>query len=77
MASGSSSAWFQGAFDNHSEQTYDEIMGRAAAHIILKIKTKNPIELGDSVSEFTSVASQYDKFIREHHPDLGPEHGFM
>jgi hypothetical protein len=32
--------------------------------IILKIKTKNPIELGDFVSEFTSIASQYDKFIR-------------
>lgn len=48
-------------------------MGGAAAHIILKIKTKNPIELGDFVAEFTSVASQYDKFIRENHPDLGPE----
>jgi hypothetical protein len=50
-----------------------KIMGRAAAHIILRIRTKNPIELGDFVSEFTSVASQYDKFIRENHPDLGPE----
>jgi hypothetical protein len=48
-------------------------MGGAAALIILKIKTKNPIELGDFVAEFTSVASQYDKFIRENHPDLGPE----
>jgi hypothetical protein len=48
-------------------------MGRAAAHIILRIKTKNPIELGDFVSEFTSVASQYEKFIRENHPDLGPD----
>jgi hypothetical protein len=51
----------------------DVTMGGAAAHIILKIKTKNPIELGDFVAEFTSVASQYDKFIRENHPDLGPE----
>jgi hypothetical protein len=50
-----------------------KFMGVAAASIILRIKTKNPIELGDFVSEFTSVASQYDKFIREHHPDLGPE----
>jgi hypothetical protein len=59
--------------DNHSGQTYDEIMGGAAAHIMLKIQTKNPIELGDFVSEFTSVASQYEKFIRENHPDLGAE----
>lgn len=61
------------ANDNHGAQTYDAIMGRAAAHIILKIRTKNPIELGDFVSEFTSVASQYDKFIRENHPDLAPD----
>lgn len=59
--------------DNPGGQIYDEIMGRAAAHIILKIKTKNPIELGDFVSEFTSVASQYDKFIRESHPDPLPD----
>lgn len=48
-------------------------MGRVTAQIILSIRTKNPIELGDFVSEFTSVASQYDKFIREKHPDLSPE----
>jgi hypothetical protein len=48
-------------------------MAVAAAHIVLKIKTERPIELGDFVSAFTSVASQYDKFIREHHPDLTPE----
>jgi hypothetical protein len=59
--------------DNRNEQTYDATMGGAAAHIILKIQTKNPIELGDFVAEFTSIASQHDKFIRENHPDLGPE----
>ena len=39
--------------------------------IFLRIKTRNPIELGDFVSEFTSVASQYEKFIRERHPEFG------
>ena len=48
-------------------------MGRASARIILNIRTVNPIELGDFVSEFTSVASQYEKFIREEHPDLAAE----
>jgi hypothetical protein len=59
--------------DNLYGHTYDELMGTAAAHIIVKIKTARPIELGDFVSAFTSVASQYDKFIREKHPELSPE----
>jgi hypothetical protein len=41
-----------------------------AAHIVLNIKTKNPIELNDFVSAFTSIASQYEKFLRENYPDL-------
>jgi hypothetical protein len=39
----------------------------------VKIDTKNPIELGDFVSEFTSVSSQYEKFMRENYPDLSSE----
>ncbi len=42
-------------------------------YIILKLETKNPIELGNFVSEFTSVASQYDKFIKERYPHLAAE----
>jgi hypothetical protein len=48
-------------------------MAAAAAHIIVKIKVECPIDLGDFISAFTSVASQYDKFIRERHPELSPE----
>jgi hypothetical protein len=40
------------------------------AHIILNIQTKNPIELTDFVSAFTSVASQYEKFIRLHYLEM-------
>jgi hypothetical protein len=40
------------------------------AHIILNIETKNPIELTDFVWAFTSVASQYEKFIRSHYPEM-------
>ena len=39
-------------------------------HIIITIDTKNPIEIGDFVSSFTSVANQYDKFIKEHHSNI-------
>lgn len=40
------------------------------AHLVLNIQTKNPIELGDFVSAFTSIASQYEKFIRSQYPDM-------
>jgi hypothetical protein len=58
--------------DNLSACSYDQLMAGAQAYIVVKISTKNPIELGDFVSEFTSVSSQYDKFMRENHPDLSP-----
>jgi hypothetical protein len=58
------------AGDNLSARTYDELMGAAQAFIVLTLDTKHPIEIGDFVSEFTSVASQYDKFMKENHPDL-------
>jgi len=43
------------------------------AHIVLNIQTKNPIELGDFVSAFTSIASQYEKFVRSNYPDMSGE----
>jgi hypothetical protein len=48
-------------------------MAGEAAHIILNVDTKNPIELGDFVSGFTSISSQYDKFVKANFPDLTGE----
>lgn len=48
-------------------------MAGATSYIVVKIETKNPIELGDFVSEFTAVSSQYEKFMRENYPDLSSE----
>src|SRR5947209_1319467 len=39
-------------------------------HILLNIETKRPIELGDFVSAFSSIASQYEKFVRSEYPEL-------
>lgn len=47
-------------------------MPASQAHIIVKIDTANPIELGDFVAEFTSVSSQYEKFMSDEHPELRP-----
>jgi hypothetical protein len=43
------------------------------AHIVLNIRTKNPIELTDFVSAFTSTSSQYEKFIRSHYPEMSSD----
>ncbi len=47
-------------------------MGAAQSYVVVKIDTANPIDLGDFVAEFTSIASQYEKFMRDFHPDLAP-----
>ncbi|BBZ93056.1 hypothetical protein BRDID11004_60460 [Bradyrhizobium diazoefficiens] len=39
-------------------------------HIILNIQTKRPIELDDFVSAFSSISSQYEKFVRAQYPEL-------
>jgi hypothetical protein len=39
-------------------------------HIVLNIQTTRPIELDDFVSAFSSIASQYDKFVRSQYPEL-------
>lgn len=60
--------------DRAATPTYADFMAsKRVAYIVLRLSTKNPIEIGDFVSEFTSVASQYDKFMRQNYPDLAPE----
>jgi len=38
----------------------------------MKLDTDDPIELGEFVSAFTALASQYDRFIRREKPDADP-----
>jgi hypothetical protein len=42
-------------------------------HIILTLDTKEPIELGAFVGAFTSLANEYDRYIRATEPDLAGE----
>lgn len=48
-------------------------MQGGAPHIIVHIDTESPIEIGDFVGVFTSVASQYQKFIRANYPELSDD----
>ncbi|HEV2865381.1 MAG TPA: hypothetical protein VGX37_02620 [Allosphingosinicella sp.] len=42
-------------------------------HIIMRLKTRDPIEIGDFVSAFTALGNEYERFIRAYRPDLAPE----
>lgn len=53
--------------------TYDRLMRDARGHIILKLDTKEPIELLDFVSGFSAIANQYERFIKESYPDMDGE----
>lgn len=53
--------------------TYSEIMGEQPAHLILTLDTKSPIELGDFVKSFTSIAVEYERYVREVAPDQTAE----
>jgi hypothetical protein len=46
-------------------------MGDGQTHIIVTLDTKEPIEIGDFATAFTSVASQYNKFMTDNHPEMG------
>jgi hypothetical protein len=51
-------------------ETYDALMAGEPAHIVMNISTKQPVELLEFVGMFTSLANQYEKTLREQHPDL-------
>lgn len=55
------------------EMTYSEVMGEQPAHLILTLDTKSPIELGDFVKSFTSIAVEYERYVREVAPDQTAE----
>ena len=48
-------------------------MEKYPAHLVLTLETKGPIQLADFVSAFTSIAAQYEDFIRKDYPALKSE----
>ena len=56
--------------DLHRWNLYSRLMAEGPPHLILTIDTKDPIEVGDFVGQFTSLASQYEKFMRDQHPGM-------
>jgi hypothetical protein len=53
--------------------TYSQLMAESGAFLILTIETKDPIEIGAFVGEFTSLANQYQRYMRQQFPNAEGE----
>jgi hypothetical protein len=56
--------------DNTERLSYAHFMKDVPLSIELRIVVDQPVELVDFVSQFTAIASQYEKFIKINYPDL-------
>jgi hypothetical protein len=52
------------------EKTYSQLMGEQAAFLTLKIDTDEPVELRDFVGGFTSLANEFERFVKDAHPGV-------
>ncbi len=50
--------------------SYSQCMGESAAHLILTLETREPIELSAFVGAFTSLGNEFERFLRDEHPEL-------
>lgn len=48
-------------------------MQEEAPQLIVYLDTKQPIEIDHFLSEFVGLKNQYEKFVRQNHPDLASE----
>ncbi len=53
--------------------SYSDCMGENTPHIVLRLDTKQPIELSDFVHAFTALANEYERFVRSKHPELADQ----
>jgi hypothetical protein len=53
--------------------SYSDLMGEQQAFLTLKIDTHEPVEIGDFVGAFTSLANEFERFVRNEHPEVKVE----
>ena len=56
--------------DNPRLRSYSATMARGEPFIILRLCTKEPIELGAFVGAFASLGDEYERYIKSTNPDL-------
>jgi len=49
---------------------YSDLMGEWPAHLRLKLDTAEPVELGDFVGAFTSLANEFERYVEEAYPGV-------
>lgn len=49
---------------------YSDAMKHSSAHLILKLDTDQPVELGAFVGAFTSIGNELERFVAERYPDF-------
>lgn len=50
------------------EKSYSQLMGEQRAFLTLKIDTDEPVELRDFVGGFTSLANEFERFVKDAYP---------
>lgn len=50
-------------------KNYSTLMGEESAHLTLKIDTEEPVELRDFVGAFTSLANEFERFVKSEYPN--------
>jgi hypothetical protein len=49
--------------------SYSALMADTSAILTLKIDTEEPVEIGDFVGAFTSLANEFERYVRDAYPD--------
>lgn len=63
------------ADDNPELSPYAQAMERGLPYIRLTLEAPEAVELKAFVGAFTSIASEFDRYMRSHRPDLAPDAG--
>ncbi|MEW9805291.1 hypothetical protein ABUE31_04730 [Mesorhizobium sp. ZMM04-5] len=51
-----------------NEKSYSQVMGEQSGILTLKLDTAEPIELGDFVGAFTSIANEFERYVADTYP---------
>lgn len=56
---------------------YVGLMRESPVHLTYKLETKNPVELGDFVSQFVAIGNEFERFVKDQHKDLAADATFF
>lgn len=57
--------------------SYLRLMIESPVHLTYTLETKQPVELGDFVSQFVAIGNEFERFVKEQHKDLAGEATFF